>query len=93
MVLDDAPLIPLPLIADVTPRKHAVRTEAEGYVADRRSLIAVEDGLVALDVPLLERPAQLSIRAPDGAEVDSESGVLVGRTPLSEPIGFPAGEP
>ncbi len=91
VALDDAPLKPSPLIADVTPGKHAVRTEAEGYVADRRSLIAVEGGLVALDVPLKERPARLSIRAPDGAEVVVDRR-LVGRTPLSEPIELPAGE-
>jgi tetratricopeptide (TPR) repeat protein len=89
--LDGAPPRPSPLIADVKPGQHTVRVEAEGYVDDQRPLLAVEGGLVALDVPLRERPARLFVRAEDGADVTVDRR-LAGRTPLPGPIELAAGQ-
>jgi hypothetical protein len=83
--LDDGPPQASPLVADVTPGPHRVRVEAEGYVEDRRPVTAVEGGLVALDVPLHERPARLIVAAESGADVVVDRRP-VGRTPLPGPI-------
>jgi hypothetical protein len=88
--LDGAPAQPSPLIADAKPGPHTVRVEAEGYAGEQRALVAVEGGLVALDVPLLERPARLLVRAEDGAEISVDRRPA-GRTPLPGPIEISAG--
>lgn len=88
--LDDGPTVPSPLIADVKPGPHSVRVEADGYFPDRHPLTAVDGGLVALEVPMRERPAQLVVNAESGAEVLVDRK-LVGRTPLATPIELPAG--
>lgn len=90
VALDDGPMKPSPLIADVAPGPHHVRVEADGYFEDRHPLVAVEGGLVALEVPLRERPAQIFVRAPNGADVLVDRKP-VGRTPLTGPIELPAG--
>jgi hypothetical protein len=88
--LDDGPLKPSPLIADVKPGPHHVRVEADGYFEGRHPLVAVEGGLVALEVPMREKPAQLFVNAESGADVLVDRRP-VGRTPLTGPIDLPAG--
>ncbi len=90
VALDNDPPKPSPLIADVTPGKHSVRIEAEGYYAYERPIVAVEGGLLALDVPLREQPAHLVVRTESGADVIVDKNP-VGRTPLSGPIELGAG--
>ena len=90
VALDGGALQPSPLIADVTPNKHTVRVEADGYYPDTRPVVAVEGGLVALDVPLRARPATLFVRAESGADVLVDRRP-VGRTPLTGPIELGAG--
>jgi hypothetical protein len=88
--LDDGPLKPSPLIADVKPGNHHVRVEADGYFEGRHPLVAVEGGLVALEVPLSAKPAKLSVNTENGADVLVDRRP-VGRTPLTAPIELPAG--
>ncbi len=90
VALDDGPAKPSPLIADVTPGKHSVRVEADGYFGDQHPLVAVEGGLVALEVPLREKPAELTVHAENGSDVLVDRRP-VGRTPLAGPIELPAG--
>jgi hypothetical protein len=90
VALDDGPMRPSPLVADVKPGPHTVRVEADGYFPDKHALTAVDGGLVALEVPLREKPAQLFVRAESGADVLVDRKP-VGRTPLSGPIELPAG--
>jgi hypothetical protein len=90
VALDDGAFKSSPLIADVTPGKHSVRVEAEGYFSDARPLVAVEGGLVALDVPLRERAAQLLVHADSGSDIIVDRRP-VGRTPLTAAIELPAG--
>jgi hypothetical protein len=90
VALDDGAPQPSPLIADVVPGPHRVRVEADGYVEDQRPVTAVEGGLVALDVPLREKPARLVVAAEAGADVIVDRRP-VGRTPLPGAIELAPG--
>ena len=81
---------PSPLIEDVAPGTHRVQIHADGYFHDARQVTAVEGGLVALDVPLRERPAFVTIRTEAGADVIVDRRP-VGRAPLAGAIELPAG--
>lgn len=72
----------LPLIDVVKPGKHALRVTAPGFFDETREVVAVQGGLVAVDVALRERPATLTIVAPRGAEV-SVDGRPQGATPIA----------
>jgi hypothetical protein len=90
VALDDGPFKPTPLIAAVTPGKHSVRVSADGYFDEQHPLVAVEGELVALDIPLRERPAGLVVHAESGADVLVDRRP-VGRTPLTGAIELSAG--
>lgn len=72
----------LPLIDVVKPGKHQLRVTAPGYFDESREVVAVQGGLVAVDIALRERPAELTIVAPAGAQVTID-GRPQGTTPLS----------
>lgn len=88
--IDGAAPVELPLIREVAPGKHKIRVEAPGHYPEELEGTAVEGQLVVVDVPLVEKPALLWVRAPDGAEV-SIDGRPVGSTPMFRPIQVPAG--
>jgi len=67
--LDGAEPAPSPLVREVTPGKHAVVIDAEGFYTAQREVTAVDGELVAVDVPLRERPSTLIISTDDDAEV------------------------
>ncbi len=90
VTLDGGKVQGSPLISEVAPGKHRVLVDAPGYVSDERELVAVEGGLVAVDVSLRERPARLSFRGPSDADISVDRR-LVGRTPLAAPLEVPAG--
>ena len=77
-----------PFIQEVEPGKHKVVLSAPGFEDYTREIVVdAKTGAPPLDIPLKERPALLSINAPDGAEVAID-GRLQGETPLPPlPVG------
>jgi tetratricopeptide (TPR) repeat protein len=59
----------LPYIAAVTPGVHQVALTAAGYVDYQRDVRVLDGSVVPLDVALKEKPARLSVVAPDGARI------------------------
>jgi hypothetical protein len=88
--LDDGPLTEVPLIDDVKPGKHHVRVEADGYFDESRDALAATGSLSAVDVPLRDRPALLTVKLDAGASL-SVDGRPTATTPLSRPLELPAG--
>jgi hypothetical protein len=80
----------LPFIDEVKPGKHKVKVTAPGHFGDEREIVAAEGGVVALDIPLREKPALLSVQTTSGADIAID-GRLVGGAPLAKPIELPAG--
>ncbi|HEX4515620.1 MAG TPA: PEGA domain-containing protein [Polyangiaceae bacterium] len=74
-----------PLIGPLATGAHRVVIAADGYVTETRDITAVAGKMVALDVPLKEKPAHVVLNAPGGAKVDMD-GRPMGDTPLSAPI-------
>lgn len=88
--LDGGAAEDVPLIEEVTPGKHHVRVWAEGYFDEERDALAAQGSLAAIDVPLREKPALLSVR------IDTKASIVVdGRpmatTPLAQPLELPSG--
>ncbi len=79
-----------PLIAEVTPGKHTVKVTAAGFLPEEREVQAAEGGIVALDVPLREQPALLSVSARDGSDIAID-GRNTATTPLARPLELPSG--
>jgi hypothetical protein len=88
--LDDGKPGEMPLIGEVSPGKHRLKVMAEGYFDDEREVLALEGGIVAVDVSLRERPAKLDLTGTTGADVTVD-GRLLATTPLSAPIELAAG--
>lgn len=64
--LDGGPAQPSPLVREVKPGRHRVEVSAPGFHATRRQISAVSGELIAVTVPLRERPSTLGIwTAPD----------------------------
>lgn len=88
--LDRAAPVPAPLIGPVSPGKHHAGISADGFVTEERDVTAVNGQIVALDVPLKERLARITLDAPPGAAV-AVDGRPVGDTPLRTPLELPSG--
>jgi hypothetical protein len=88
--LDGSNASEAPFIGEVKPGKHTVNVTATGHDPEKRDIQVVEGGLVALDLPLKEKPALLSVDAPSGAEI-AVDGRVVGVAPLNEPISLSHG--
>jgi hypothetical protein len=67
--LDGGPPGPSPLIREVEPGKHRVSVEAAGFYPSRREITAVAGELIAVSVPLRERPSTLGLWTADDAEI------------------------
>lgn len=80
----------VPLIADVSPGKHHVRVWADGYFDEERDALAAQGSLAALDVPLREKPALLSVALTATASI-AVDGRPVATTPLQQPLEVPSG--
>jgi hypothetical protein len=85
ITLDGGKPVEAPLIAEVKPGKHTVKVVAAGYLPEEREVQAAEGGIVALDIPLKEQPALLSVSTRDGADVAID-GRNAAATPLARPI-------
>ncbi|HVK68988.1 MAG TPA: PEGA domain-containing protein [Polyangium sp.] len=82
---------PRPLEAiDVTPGKHKVLVQAPGYFPEEREVPAKQGQMTALDVPLREMPAFVSVMGPTGASVTVD-GLPKGALPLLGPLQIEAG--
>ncbi|HEY1960475.1 MAG TPA: PEGA domain-containing protein [Polyangiaceae bacterium] len=90
IVLDDAAPIEPPLIGPVAPGPHRVVIMADGYVTERRSVTAVPGKIIAIDVPLREKMASVTVAAPQGARV-SVDGRPMGDAPLATPLELASG--
>jgi hypothetical protein len=90
VTLDGTVYTETPVIEDVKPGKHTVKTSAKGYFDDEREVVGVKGSLVALEVGLKERPAYLALGASRGAEI-SVDGRPVGTAPLSFAVELPVG--
>jgi tetratricopeptide (TPR) repeat protein/uncharacterized membrane protein len=80
----------VPLIADVTPGKHHVRVWADGYFDEERDALAAQGSLAAIDVPLREKPALLTVVLDAKATIDVD-GRPMATTPLAQPLEVPSG--
>jgi hypothetical protein len=80
----------VPLIEEVTPGKHHVRVWADGYFDEERDALAAQGSLAAIDVPLREKPALLSVALDTKASI-AVDGRLVATTPLAQPLELPSG--
>lgn len=87
--IDGGPPRPLEAI-DVTPGKHKVVVHAPGYFPEEREVPAKQGQMTALDVPLREMPASISITGPAGASVTVD-GLPKGALPLQAPLQIEAG--
>jgi hypothetical protein len=88
--LDGGPAAEVPLVDDVTPGRHHVRVWATGYFDEERDALAAAGSLAAIDVPLRDRPARLSVET-DATATLSVDGRAVATTPLARPVELPAG--
>jgi tetratricopeptide (TPR) repeat protein len=89
--LDGQTAVLSPLIREVAPGRHRVRVSAPGYLDADRSLVAVPGAFVTVDIPLAERPAELVVIAPAGAQL-SIDGRVEGECPFPRPLELPAGQ-
>jgi tetratricopeptide (TPR) repeat protein len=88
--VDGGSMQDLPLIAEVKPGKHRIKVVAEGRFDEDREIVAAEGGVVALDIPLRDKPARITFALEDGAQIAID-GRPVGTTPMAAPVDVPAG--
>ena len=88
--LDGGEPAEMPLIQELTPGNHKLRLSAEGFVDDEREIAAIEGQVYGLDITLRERPAFLTVRTTEGAQVLVD-GRPEGVAPLLKPIEIPPG--
>jgi hypothetical protein len=85
ITFDGRPAGKLPFVKEVAPGKHRFTVSKPGYEDYTRELtVNPKTGVPPFDVPLIEKPAVLSIDAPEGAEV-SIDGRPQGDAPLPPP--------
>jgi hypothetical protein len=90
VALDGVQSAEIPLIGEVKAGKHHIKVGADGFFDDERDVVALDGGIVAVDVTLKERPAKLALTGVSGAQV-SIDGRLTGTTPLGAPLEIAAG--
>lgn len=79
-----------PFIEVVAPGRHTIVAEAGGYFPERRDVVAIRNELVAVDLPLRERPGNLLVVAPEGAQLTID-GRVQGNAPFEQALELPAG--
>jgi len=80
----------VPLIEEVSPGKHHVRVWADGYFDEERDALAAQGSLAAIDVPLREKPAMLTVALDTKASI-AVDGRPMATTPLAQPLELPSG--
>jgi hypothetical protein len=81
----------VPVIRDVQAGDHLVFVEAAGFDSEGVKAVAVAGRLVVAEVNLKEKPAKLTISAPDDSDITID-GRPMGVTPLARPLDIPAGK-
>jgi hypothetical protein len=69
IVLDGEHAGTLPYISAVTPGVHRVTLSASGYIDYQRDIRVLDGSVVPLDITLQEKPARVSVDAPEGARI------------------------
>ncbi len=82
LILDGKDRGPLPFIEEVEPGERKVAIVADGFVTHERVQKVPKGQLLAVDVELQEKPAQVALSAPEGAKVNLD-GRFIGDAPLS----------
>jgi tetratricopeptide (TPR) repeat protein len=81
----------LPLMVEVTPGRHRVVVEADGYITFDEQREALEGLTRPIEIDLEPKPAIVRVRAASGAQV-SVDGRPAGTTPLVRPLELSAGK-
>lgn len=82
---------PLHVMRAIEPGRHKVVVTAPGYFPAERAKEVIRGTPNLVEIELRPRPAVVSVRAPDGAQV-SVNGRPAGVTPLVRPIELPPGK-
>ncbi len=88
--IDGKALEELPCSPEVAPGKHRIRVVAEGRYEEERDVTALDGVAVPLDIPMRDKPAELTVVTEAGVELTID-GRFLGTTPLTAPIEVPAG--
>lgn len=88
--LDGGEPVPIPATFEVSPGPHAVSVEAPEHVTEAVETVAVEGGVVAVNLTLAPTPGELAISAPEGARVEVD-GRRIGQAPLGGPLRLAPG--
>jgi len=83
--LDGGPWTRSPLVAEVSPGRHAVVVRAPGHHEVSDAVLAVRDDLVALHVPLEPMPARVQVDGAEGGELYVD-GKRLATLPSAEPV-------
>jgi PEGA domain len=79
-----------PLILETSPGLHTIAVDAPGYVGEVKQVSAVPESVVATEIRLAAKPAQVRLSAPAGTNVWLD-GARLGTTPLGT-LRIPAGK-
>jgi hypothetical protein len=90
VIIDGQKPLAMPFIEEVKPGKHVIRVQADGYRPAQRNVVAIEGAVVAVEIPLVARPALLEVAGADGAELLVD-GKERGGLPLSAPLELTPG--
>jgi hypothetical protein len=90
LVVDGKPET-LHVMHEIAPGRHKVVVSAPGYFPAERSKEVLKGQPNVVEIELKPRPAVVSVRADDGAQV-SVNGRPAGVTPLVRPIALPPGK-
>lgn len=90
ITIDDGAPVDPPFIGTLSAGKHRVVISADGYESAERELSPMPGRMVAIDVPLKEKLAKVTVAAPAGAHVTVD-GRPMGDAPLATPLEVAAG--
>ncbi|MBL8741482.1 MAG: PEGA domain-containing protein [Myxococcales bacterium] len=89
--VDGGPKQPANRTIEMSPGKHAVTLEADGFVTQKLDVELAPDEVLPLSRDLVELPAKIDIDTTGGASL-SVDGRFVGDAPLRSPLELSAGE-
>jgi hypothetical protein len=91
VALGDGEWVEAPAVLDVKPGRYTLRLSAPGHFPENVEVFAVEGRAVSVNLNLKPKPALVSVRAPEGAQV-SIDGRVEGPAPLFSPVSIGAGK-